>query len=58
MKWLVVLVLEGDFGCETNSKKMIMQKLQDSLKIKLDWLNCQVSVVDTNTYNSRFFNIT
>lgn len=53
----VILFLEGDFGCESRSKKMIMQSLQDSMNKKLQWLNCRVSVVDSDTYDSKIFQI-
>ena len=51
----VILFLEGDFGSKTRTKKMIMKDLQDSMKKKLDWLNCRVSVVDSATYNTKIF---
>lgn len=50
-------ILEGDFECQSRSKKMIMGRLQESLKRKLSWLNCKVSVVDSDTYNRRRFEI-
>ena len=53
----VVLFLEGDFGTKTRTKKMIMQKLQDSINKKLRWINCRVSVVDSDTYDPRIFQI-
>lgn len=53
----VILVLEGNFGSRTRTKKMIMEGLQRSISKKLKWLNCKVSVVDSYTYNSRFFKI-
>lgn len=56
-KWMIVLFLEGDFESQTRTKKMIMQSLQGSIKAKLSWLNCQVSVVDSSTYNERYFKI-
>ncbi len=52
---LVVLFLEGNFGSKTNSKKMIMKRLGDSLNKKLQWLKCRASVVDSNTYDRRIF---
>ena len=54
-KWYVILFLEGNFGCESRKKKMIMRELQDSMKIKLSWLNCKVSVVDSDTYKKELF---
>lgn len=44
-----------DFGNKIRTKKMIMKDLQDSMKKKLDWLNCRVSVVDSDTYNTKIF---
>lgn len=54
-KKYVVLFLEGDFGSHTRSKKMIMEQLQRSMETKMRWLNCKVSVVDSNTYDKRLF---
>lgn len=57
---LIVLFLEGNFDnpkSKTRSKKMIMKRLQDSLKAKLSWLNCRVSVVDSATYNAKCFSV-
>lgn len=53
----VILFLEGHFECHTRSKKMIMKDLQSSMRRKLKWLNCQVSVVDSGTYNPEIFKI-
>ena len=50
----VILFLEGNFGCHTRSKKTIMKGLQDSIQKKLSWLNCKVSVIDSN--QSRYHN--
>lgn len=55
--WYVILFLEGDFGCESRSKKMIMRELQESMKTKLSWLNCRVSVVDSDTYKKELFKV-
>lgn len=49
-KILVVLFLEGNFATKTRNEKMILKELQDSLQKKLRWLNCRVSVVNSNTY--------
>ena len=57
---MVILFLEGDFDnprSVTRSKKMIMERLQDSIRTKLSWLNCRVSVVDSATYNKRCFEL-
>lgn len=56
-KKYVILFLEGKFESCTRSKKMIMKALQDSIKKKLQWINCRVSVVDSSTYDSRIFRI-
>ncbi len=53
----VILFLEGDFGSHTRSKKMIMSDLQKSIRKKMRWLNCKVSVVDSDTYDPRIFQI-
>ena len=54
----IILFLEGDFdrkGPKSRSKKMIMQSLQRSIRKMLKWLNCDVVVVDLDTYNKRYF---
>ncbi len=56
-KKYVILFLEGNFGGKTRTKKMIMKDLQDSMNKKLRWINCKVSVVDSDTYDSRIFQI-
>ena len=56
-KKYVVLFLEGNFEGYTRTKKMIMKALQDSINKKLRWINCRVSVVDSDTYDSRMFRI-
>ena len=53
----MILFLEGDFGCQTRTKKAIMKALQDSMNMKLQWLKCQVSVVDSDTYNHSLFEV-
>lgn len=53
----VILFLEGNFESHTRSKKMIMNDLQRSMKSKLKWMNCKVSVVDSDTYNPKIFKI-
>ena len=53
----VILFLEGNFGSHTRSKKMIMENLQKSMNTKMRWLNCKVSVVDSDTYNKDIFQI-
>lgn len=56
-KKYVILFLEGDFGGRTRTKKMIMQALQNSMNKKLRWINCRVSVVDSDTYDPTIFQI-
>ena len=56
-KKYVILFLEGDFGSRTRSKKMIMKELQDSMNKKLQWINCRVSVVDSDTYKPKIYRI-
>ena len=57
MKKYVILFLEGDFGYKSNSKNMIMEKLQRSIRKKMRWLDCKVSVVDSDTYDKKIFMI-
>ena len=54
---LIILFLEGDFGCESRPKTAIMLDLAKSIKKKLAWLNCYVSVVDSNTYQKKVFDV-
>ena len=56
-KLLVILFLEGQFRSQARTKKMVMTDLQHSLRKKLDWLNCTVSVVDSSTYNQDIFQL-
>ena len=59
-RFMVVLFLEGDFyseGPDSRSKKTMMKRLQDSINTKLEWLNCKVTVVDSNTYKERYFKV-
>lgn len=56
-KIFVILLLEGEFNFKSKNKKMIMKSIQDSLKEKLKWLECKVSVIDLETNNKRFFEI-
>ena len=53
----VILFLEGNFGSQTRDKKTIMKGLQESIQKKLSWLNCKVSVIDSDqcrSHNSGF----
>lgn len=36
---------------------MIMSDLQKSMDKKMKWLNCKVSVVDSDTYNRKIFEL-
>lgn len=56
-KKYVILFLEGNFESHTRSKKMIMSALQKEIKKKLEWLNSEVSVVDSDTYNPDIFQV-
>ena len=49
-KKLIILVLEGDFGTHTRPKTAIMSELQRNIMSKMQWLDCKVSVVDSDTY--------
>ena len=51
----VIFLLEGDFDLKTRSKAMIMQRIQESLRKKLHWLNCAVQVVDSKTVSDNCF---
>ncbi len=51
----VILYLDGNFESKTRSKNMIMQRIQDKIKEKLKWLNCNVRVVDFNTHRNKYF---
>jgi len=53
----VILFLEGDFGSKTRKKSMIMKRIQDKLGQKLKWLNCNVRVVDSETYRTNHFTV-
>lgn len=56
-KLWIILLLEGEFAVKTRSKEMIMGEIQRSLKQKLKWLECKVSVVDMKTYKEKFFKV-
>lgn len=56
-KLYVILFLDGGFGCKTRSKKTMMRELQHSIQRALKWLNCTVSVVDSDTYNPGLFTV-
>jgi hypothetical protein len=56
-KKYVIMLLEGDFGGHTRTKKTVMMELQKSLNAKMRWLNCKVSVVDSTTYSHDIFQI-
>lgn len=53
---VVILVLEGDFSSAVRTKKMEMQRIQESIRNKLNWLATKkVYVVDSDTYGERYF---
>lgn len=57
---IIILFLEGDFAAnapKSRNKKAIMKRLQESINVKLSWLNCKVMVVDSATYNDRYFKV-
>lgn len=57
---IIILFLEGRFDntfSTTRSKRLIMYHLEQSIKKKLSWLNCRVSVVDSSTYQHRYFTV-
>lgn len=58
-KIVVTLFLEGNFDSisQTRKKKAIMKRIQESISQKLSWLNCKVSVVDSDTYNPKLFTV-
>lgn len=59
-KIIVVLFLEGEFfenGPKSRTKRMMMNRIRESISTKLEWLNCKVFVVDSSTYNRALFEI-
>lgn len=59
-KIIVVLFLEGEFfenGPKSRTKKMMMNRIRESISTKLEWLNCKVFVVDSSTYNKALFEV-
>lgn len=54
---VVTLFLEGNFDqiAQSRTKRMVMKRIQESIRKKLSWLNCKVLVVDSITYKSKFF---
>lgn len=56
-KIFVILFLEGNFECDSRSKKSIMKRIGESIETKLCWLNCKVQVVDSNTYGKKHFEV-
>jgi len=53
----VILFLDGNFEVRTRTNKMIMNRIQDSLKSKLAWLYCDVQVVNSYTVNKDYFQV-
>ena len=51
-KIAVVLVLDGDFGCQTRNDRIVRADIQKSLKKKLKWLNAEVVVLDSSALQS------
>ena len=56
-KIFIILFLEGNFNSKVRNKMLIMKNIEDSIKKKLHWLNCKVSVVDSSTYHHDFFDV-
>lgn len=52
-KLYVILVLEGNFGSATKTKKIIMHSLQQALQKELRWLNCTALVMDSASFDNR-----
>ena len=48
-KLYVLLYLEGDFSCFTRPNKTIYGEIRKRIAKRLDWLNCKVDVVSTET---------
>lgn len=55
---VIILFVEGILESKTRTKKMIMKRLQDKIKEKLKWLNCKVSVFDSETCNNKYVIVT
>ena len=49
--------LDIEVSKKTRRKTTIMMELQRSIKKKLSWLNCVVSVVDSATYQNKIFSV-
>ena len=47
---IVILLLDGEFGCYTRSDKMIRMRIQNSIARKLKWLNCTVLVTESKDF--------
>lgn len=56
-KLLVILFLEGDFACYSRSNKTIYRDIKQRIERKLEWLNCRVDVVSTDTYKSLDYSV-
>lgn len=50
-KILVILVLDGDFGCQTRNDNMIRNGLRQSIEKKLKWLKCTVWVTTSTEFS-------
>ena len=50
-KILIIMVLEGVFGCHTRNEKLIRNELRRSIEKRLKWLNCTVWVTDSIGFN-------
>lgn len=50
-KILVILVLDGNFGCETRKDNVIRNELRKSIERKLKWLKCTVWVTTSTEFS-------
>lgn len=50
-KILVILVLDGNFGCQTRNDNMIRNGLRQSIEKKLKWLKCTVWVTTSTKFS-------
>lgn len=54
---IVILLLDGEFGCYTRSDNMIRMQLQKSIARKLKWLNCTVLVTESKDFPAEALHI-
>ncbi|MEN6351264.1 MAG: DUF6661 family protein [Syntrophomonas sp.] len=51
----IILFLEGNFSSKTMTQKMIMSNINQNIKKKLSWLNCNIIVENIETHNSQYY---